>query len=461
MKSILNTVLPAMALLALGGCATTSALTTTESDGVYYSSKDRTTYNAPARTTAAVQDAAPESTASDAETNPDYSASGNSSSSSQSSSSEYYDDDYGYSQRIRRFHQPAYRSFSYGYYDPFYSDPFWYGGNAYSYYGGGYSPYGWGGGYDPFYSPYYGGSAVIINIGFGRPYYNPWRYGYGGYGYGGGYGMGYYDGYRNGLYNGYGYGGGYGGGGYYGGRVGTVRNVNYGPRGTRSVEATTNGRGTTVSNGAGRGRSTREGGVAAPVGGTNSTGNATAPAWNGRGRAQAAGNPTDAIAAPADVRSGRSREGSEQVLRKNAVFEDERGSQVNSRSREGIEHPRTTENGGRRWRVVENTGDAGSQPAAAPVPTYSEQRRSRVREYSGEQNNGQNSGGQATERPVRRQRTSETPQPPQQRTYEAPQRTYEAPQQRTYEAPSRSAEPSRSSSPSNGGGGRSGGRGRE
>ncbi|MCB2409182.1 YgdI/YgdR family lipoprotein [Hymenobacter lucidus] len=459
MKSILNTVLPAMALLALGGCATTSALTTTEGDGVYYSSKDRTTYNAPARTTAAVQDAAPESTASDAETNPDYSASGKSSSSSQGSSSEYYDEDYGYAQRIRRFHQPAYRSFSYGYYDPFYSDPFWYGGSAYSYYGGGYSPYGWGpgyyGGYDPFYSPYYGSSAVIINIGFGRPYYNPWRYGYGGYG---GYGMGYYDGYRNGLYNGYGYG--YGSA-YYGGSIGTVRNVNYGPRGTRSVEATTDGRNGTVSSGVGRGRSTREGGVAAPVGGTNTTGNATAPAWNGRGRTQAAGGSTDAVATPADVRSGRGREGSEQVLRKSAVFEDERGAQINSRSREGAEQPRTTESGGRRWRVVENTGDAGSQPAATPAPTYSEQRRSRVREYSNEQNNGQNGGGQVTEQPVRRQRTYETPQQPQQRTYEAPQRTYEAPQQRSYEAPSRSAEPSRSSAPSSGGGGRSGGRGRE
>lgn len=95
MKSILNTVLPAMALLTLGGCASTSALTSTESDGVYYSSKDRTTYDAPARSTAAVQnDAADDTQSGDAEANPDYTSSSKSSASTQGSSSEYYDDDY-------------------------------------------------------------------------------------------------------------------------------------------------------------------------------------------------------------------------------------------------------------------------------------------------------------------------------------------------------------------------------
>ncbi|UOQ73489.1 hypothetical protein [Hymenobacter cellulosilyticus] len=267
MKSIFNTVLPAMALLTLGGCASTSALTSTESDGVYYSSKDRTTYNEPTRSTASVQDdASAGSTAADAETNPDYASSG--SSSSKSGGSEYYDEDYSYSARIRRFHQPAYRSFSYGYYDPFYADPFWYGGSAYSYYGGGWGP-SYYGGYDPFYSPYYGygNTAIIINVGFGRPYYNPWRYGYGGYGYGygyGGYGMGYYDGYRNGLYSGY--------GNYYGGTVGTTRNVRYGPRTGRSLEATASSRPSTETN-SGRGR-TREGGIANSEGGLNTTGSA-------------------------------------------------------------------------------------------------------------------------------------------------------------------------------------------
>ncbi|WP_284438448.1 hypothetical protein [Hymenobacter nitidus] len=450
MKSIFNTVLPAMALLALGGCASTSALTSTESDGVYYSSKDRTTYNEPARATASVQDnntTPQESNASDAETNPDYASSGSRSSSNQSGGSEYYDDDYSYSARIRRFHQPAYRSFSYGYYDPFYSDPFWYGGGAYSY---GYSPYGWGpsyGFYDPFYNPYYGGSAVIVNIGFGRPYYNPWRYGYGGYGYGGGYGLGYYDGYRNGLYQ---------SAGYYGNRgIGTVRNVNYGPRGGRSVEATTaNGRTTTSS---GRSRSTKEGGIATPVDGATSTGNATGinPSWNGRGRtqAQAAGGVTE-TATPTtttpNVRTGRSRDGSEQVLRRNATFEDERGNAIETtRGREqSVEQPRTAEGNGRRWRVVENGGQQS-------VPTPSEQRRRFGTSGQGEQNNGQ-----VVEQPVRRQRTYSAPQQQSERTYEAPQRTYEAPT-RSYSEPSRgSSSPSMGGGNSGGGGGRSSGRGR-
>ncbi|UOQ54268.1 hypothetical protein [Hymenobacter cellulosivorans] len=466
MKSILNTVLPAMALLTLGGCASTSALTSTESDGVYYSSKDRTTYNEPARSTAAVQnDASEGSSTTDAETNPDYASSGSSSSSSRSGGSEYYDEDYGYSARIRRFHQPGYRSFNYGYYDPFYADPFWYGGSAFSYYGGGYSPYGWGPGYygsyyDPFYGPYgYGNTAVIINIGFGRPYYNPWGYGYGyGYGYGG-YGRGYYDGYRNGLYSGY--------GSYYGGTVGSSRSVRYAPRTGRSLEATTDGRASTGTN-PGRGR-TREGGVANTEGGVNTTGNA---AGNGRSRERSTDNPTGGISTSSGIRAeevntGRTRTGSEQVQRRSntAVFTDETGTQVETRDRGSVDQTRTTESGGRRWRVVENTGSSnGQQATTTPAyPNYSEQRRSRSREaYGSEQPTRQdNTGGQAAEQPARRQRSYESPQQPT-RTYEAPQRSYEAPQ-RSYSEPSRSSSPSMGGGSSGGGGGRSsgGGRGRE
>ena len=40
---VLTAFLPALALFALGGCAGTSALTSSEDDGVYYSSKDHTT----------------------------------------------------------------------------------------------------------------------------------------------------------------------------------------------------------------------------------------------------------------------------------------------------------------------------------------------------------------------------------------------------------------------------------
>nr|GFC75354.1 hypothetical protein [Tanacetum cinerariifolium] len=46
MKTLFNSALPALALLALGGCATTGAVSSTETDDVYYSSKDRTTYAA-------------------------------------------------------------------------------------------------------------------------------------------------------------------------------------------------------------------------------------------------------------------------------------------------------------------------------------------------------------------------------------------------------------------------------
>ncbi|UOQ73490.1 hypothetical protein [Hymenobacter cellulosilyticus] len=136
-----------------------------------------------------------------------------------------------------------------------------------------------------------------------------------------------------------------------------------------------------------------------------------------------------------------------------AVFTDENGSRVETRSAETLDQPRTTDNG-RRWRVVENTGNG--QPATTPAyPNYSEQRRSRSREvYGGQQDN---SGQQAAEQPTRRQRSSESTQQST-RTYEAPQRTYEAPQ-RTYEAPQRSYEPSRSSSPSMGGGSSGGGGG--
>ncbi|TGE26509.1 hypothetical protein [Hymenobacter metallicola] len=454
MKSILNTVLPAMALLTLGGCASTSALTSTESDGVYYSSKDRTTYNEPARSTAAVQSEASEATAPDAEANPDYTSSSKSSSSSQSGGSEYYDDDYSYSARIRRFHQPVYRSFGYGYNDFIYSDPFWYGGSAYSYYGG-YSPYGWGPGYygsfyDPFYGPYYGGSAVVINIGFGRPYYNPWRYGYG-YG---GYGRGYYDGYRNGLYSGY-------GGGYYGGTVGgTVRNVRYGNRTGRSAEAVSANR--SAGSGAGRSRSGREGGIVAPVDNvSNATGispgtgsSTTNPTWNGRGRSQAGSAGTTGSGSVPTSRDGVA---GEQPVRKSAIFENEGGSRVTPRGQDAAGQSGTTESNGRRWRVVENANDGGSRQQST-APSFAEQRRARLREMTSEQQNsgGQNGGGQV-EQPVRRQRVYDAPQQSPQRSYEAPQRSYEAPT-RSY------SEPSRSSSPSNGGGGgggrSGGGRGR-
>ncbi len=118
----------------------------------------------------------------------------------------YYD--FYYTSRLRRFHSPYY---GWDYYDPFYSDNYWYTYNPASwgasiYFGspwglsfGWYQPYF----YSPFYSSfYYGGFNDFY------PYYG---YGYPGYygSYWNGYGHGFYDGYYGGYYGNY-YGSNYG-----------------------------------------------------------------------------------------------------------------------------------------------------------------------------------------------------------------------------------------------------------
>jgi hypothetical protein len=438
----------------LGGCAGTSALSTTESDGVYYSSQDRTTQNA----TASVANTAPaqaEAESGDDISNPDYATDGQRSS-TVTESTEYYDDDYAYSSRIRRFHQPYYRGFGYGYNDFVYADPFWYGGSS-SYYGNSF--------YDPFYGPAYGyggyggfGSYVNINIGFGSPWgwgYNPWRYGRG-YG-------GIYDNYYGGGYGGY---GGYGYNNYYnvnnyygsGSGLGSVRNVRYGRGNSVGGEAVTGGRSTSGAGTVIGSRSRATGGVAEPTGGRAATdglvGNGnTQP--NGRGRSRT----TESGATPGVITADQIQ--AEKIVRaRNANATpgqntDNVINQINNGST--VEQPATYESRSRR-RVAETTG-AGTEAA---TPQYSQPRRSRFSELN--TNTNQSSGqSQEAAQPIRRQRTFEAPQ----RTYEAPQRTYEAPQRtyeapaRSYEAPSRSYEaPSRSSAPSNSGGDNGGGRGR-
>lgn len=466
MKNTFPTLLPALALLTLGSCAGTAALSSTESDGIYYSSKDRTSQNVRTVASAATPADEPQS-AGDEISNPDYSG-GSSRSSSASGDTEYYDSGSSYSARIRRFHQPYYSGFGYGYNDFIYTDPFWYGGPAYmsyspwgpSYYGGGF--------YDPFWGPTWGGSYVSINIGFGSPWYRPWRYGHG-YGYG--YNRGYYDGFYNGYYGG-GYGGyGYGGyGGYYGGTLGGSRNVRYAPRGGRSLEATTQGRGSnsgtgTAGNG-GRGR-VNEGGLVAPGGGgtTNGVvgGSTVAPARGGR-----VAENSSSLDGTGGVRSGQVRQLSDVEVkeREAKVREAAAGNQsqtgqmdASSPGRVGSNAPETQpqQRAGRGWRVLDNS--TGTQTTTSP--DYSQPRRARARDIfnSGSGTNQSGAAGQSSEQPVRRQRTYEAPQ----RTYEAPQRTYEAPQ-RTYEAPQRSYDsPSRGSSGgggNSGGGGGRGGRGR-
>jgi len=66
----------------------------------------------------------------------------------------YNTDDYYYASRIRRFYDPFY---SFGYYDPWYCDPYWYSpGWSFSYgFGYPYWHYGFSYGYPYWYNPYY------------------------------------------------------------------------------------------------------------------------------------------------------------------------------------------------------------------------------------------------------------------------------------------------------------------
>ena len=114
----------------------------------------------------------------------------------------YYTDpsDYYYSSNLRRFSDSYY---GWNYYDPYYTDMYWYTGSRYSWgisMGWGYP--GWGMRYSygyPYYRPYYGYGG----------YYDPfYSWGYGGY-YGGYYpyyGGSYWSGYNHGYYAGYYYG---------------------------------------------------------------------------------------------------------------------------------------------------------------------------------------------------------------------------------------------------------------
>ncbi|AII51824.1 hypothetical protein [Hymenobacter sp. APR13] len=444
MKKILSTLLPAFSLLTLGGCASTAGLSTTESDGVYYSSSDRTTQSA-----AAVAAATPATR--DELTNPDYTEQGNSAATDEST--EYYDDDYAYSSRIRRFHQPYYRSFGYGYNDFVFADPFWYGGPGY--YSAWGPSYGYGG-YDPFWGYGAYGSGININIGFGSPWGwgRPW-----GWNRWGGYGRGYYDGFYNGYYGGGygGYGGGYYGGGF-GGYSGGGRSVNqrYGPRSSRSAEAVTSGRtgsgtgvgGVGTSTGGGRGRVT-EGGLVAPDG--NTSGNvvgstpATMPGRRNVRMTDAATSGTPGVRGTRNPDLGTDGAAGQTVPDRN------NGITRSPALQDAATERPTRSYEGRRWRVAQDGAGSATQPQ--PSTDYSQSRRSNRSIFN--QSQPQGSSGQATEQPVRRsspQRTYEAPQRSAQRSYEAPQRSYEA--------PSRSSEPSRSYSPPSGGGGNSGGGGR-
>ncbi|SDY76082.1 hypothetical protein [Hymenobacter psychrophilus] len=446
MKKHLPSFLPALALLTLGGCATTSNLATTENDGMYYSAADKVT-------AMPVAQSAPVGDPGDV-VNPDYNGS-----SARGGESEYYDDDYYASSPQRNNYRNNYRGGSLGYYSFPYADPFFYGYGApiigYSPYSPfGYSPYGF---YDPFYRPHYGYGGLTINIGFGwgNPWGfnrfggwgNPWAYnGFGGWG-GGLYGGGYYG---NGYYNNGGY---YGNNGYYGvGADRPARNVTYGPRRSR----TGNGAGLAdVPNGSasaaspGRSRVVQEGRFVTPGNGSVNT---PAGQYNGRGRVRdvTAGNgSSSASGQPASATESGSR---------TSRFRD-------TQSMPGAATASQPADDTRRWRVLDNSAANNGAPAssgrmvdrpAADQPQSGRGRRATY--YSGDNNS--NSG---TAQPQRQRTTERRSYSEPTRSYSEPAQSYSQPSQpsRSYSEPSRSSSPS-SSSPGNSGssGGNSGGRGR-
>jgi len=279
MKKYSTFILSALSALALGGCAGTSALTTsTEDDGVYYTSKDQTTLTPAAQQALDARYSQQQTNGGYAVTgdaNPEYSGDGTTQDAT--GATEYYDDDYGYASRLQRFNNSTYSGL--GYSSLAYTDPFWYGG---------YSPYSMGSMYSPFYSPYYGsGLSIGLGMGFGS-FYRPYGLGYGGLGYGGLYdpfyspygGLGYGGlGYGYGLgYGGLGYGGlGYGSS-YYGGSYGsadTRSRVNYQPRRERSAAALSSAPNAGIRGGRGSGN--------AVLSGSSANGNGNNGGWS-RGR---------------------------------------------------------------------------------------------------------------------------------------------------------------------------------
>ncbi len=204
-------------VLVLSACNTPNGLATkTYEDDIYYSSKDAAADKEKARITAELaKQEADRKAAEQAKADEDYYNSKKQVTVVEEEPfdpDDYYD--YEYATRLRRFHNNC---GSYGYYDNYYTNSYWYTGNPYNYgtsvYMGyswwgptymtynynpsfyWYSSYGWG--YDPWYNPY----------GY-NPYWGYDPYGYYGYnpywnGYNNGYWAGYYNGYNNGYFNNY------------------------------------------------------------------------------------------------------------------------------------------------------------------------------------------------------------------------------------------------------------------
>ena len=451
MKNLLTAFLPALALLALGGCASTAGLATSEDDGVYYSSQDRTT--AVVRTAPAAA-ARPTAVDSDEATNPDYNGNTASAPARQSSGSDqYYDDSYNNTYTYMRG-VPNYGVTYYTPYSPYTSINYAWGVGG----GCGFSPYGI---CDPFFSPFYSpfgyGSGISIGLGFG----SPWGYGGGFNGYGRPYGFGYGGGFYDPFYfNSPFYGGYYGRGGYYGNRFygsnygygnhysGNEPGRNYRAPGHRNNRAS-DGRYTT-------GGSSLPNGAGSNPGGVTTTGRArtegrlmpntpqpSAPAPSeGRMRSESVTATQlldDAPTTPTDgYNKPRRQQSTGQPMYRDMNQPTEQG-QV------------TRENSRSLGRGLDATPQA-TDPAT-PQPAQPEAGQRRRGGFFQNVTTQPSPAAEQQPQPARRRADQQT----RQRAYEQPrQQSYEQPRQQSYE-PQRSSQPSYSP-PSNSGGGR--GRGR-
>ena len=442
MKNLLTAPLSALALLALGGCATSGALTTsTETDGVYYSSSDHTTAvappaqvysgsgNIPAR---ALDDTVPAATTDDA--NPDYQGG---TSRGYASGTDYYSNSYndglsyytpsGFNQP---YAGPGVSSYNYSpgwaVSPSFYGSPFGYGaGLAMGY---GYSPYAmggfgypYGGGfYDSFYSPFYSpygfgyGSSLSIGFGYGFGGFGGFGYPYGGYGYPYGYG-----GYGYAPYGYRGYGGSYGYGGYAG-YAGEARYRNSAPRTVRGGSVANGYAPAGINNGnvyIGNGR--RSGAVYTSGGRAAAPGTTTAPGYN----PGAAGNNGGYNNATTVMPTRRDGGGGGNVVG-NPTYSNPGGRA------DGYAAPNTSTAGapqgtGRRGGFFNGffgngNGEGNATGSANPGGNYSQPQR---RSYSQPQGMSENGYSQP-------QRSYQQPQQqmPQRRTFEsAPQRSFSQP----------------------------------
>lgn len=248
MKSYLKLIVPAV--LIFSSCSSTRNAATTPDD-IYYAPGDHTEQSQPA---SAVNSASPSTYSEDnsnynPEQNSNYSNGG---SGTQAQSTEQYSDDQGntyitnnyyndddyynyeYSARLRRYYSPA---IGYGYYDPFYTNSYWYDYNPYNYGVSIYLGYNWWAPSYGYYDPFWYGPVYPHHHFYG--YYDSWYSPYGYYGYNNywnGYNHGYYNGYWDGYYNGV-YASAYNNPYYYNSYDGT--STYYGPRGSISSNGKT------------------------------------------------------------------------------------------------------------------------------------------------------------------------------------------------------------------------------